>query len=85
MSQTDNILNQVKDIVVEKLKVKNEEIIMTPATKLADDLGADSLDTIELVMAIEEKFDIKIPDKDAEEIVTLADAVEFIESAINKE
>lgn len=80
MSETSDILMQVKNIVAEKLGVNISKI--TPQAKFSDDLGADSLDTIELVMAMEEKFGIAINDKDAEQIESLKDAVEFIESAV---
>ena len=80
MSETSDILMQVKNIVAEKLGVNMSKI--TLQAKFSDDLGADSLDTIELVMAMEEKFGIAINDKDAEKIESLKDAVEFIESAV---
>nr|QCI07455.1 Acyl carrier protein [Leiomenia cribrosa] len=80
MSETIDILMEVKNIVAEKLGVNISKI--TPQAKFADDLGADSLDTIELVMAMEERFGIAINDQDAENIENLEDAVEFIELAI---
>jgi len=61
---------------VEQLGVDEEEV--TPDASFVDDLGADSLDTVELVMALEEHFDIQIPDEDAEKIVTVGDAVQYI-------
>ena len=67
---------QVKKIVAEQLGVKEEEV--TNDASFVDDLGADSLDTVELVMAFEESFDIEIPDEDAEKIRTVADAVDYI-------
>lgn len=67
---------QVKAIVAEQLGVKAEQV--TNAASFVDDLGADSLDTVELVMAFEEAFDIEIPDEDAEKIRTVSDAVEYI-------
>ena len=72
------LFDDVKAIVVEKLGVKPEEV--TLAASFVDDLGADSLDTVELVMAFEEKFDMEIPDEDAEKILTVQDAVNYIES-----
>lgn len=72
------IFDDVKAVVVEQLNVGADEI--KPESKFADDLGADSLDVVELVMALEEKFDIEIPDDQAEKIKTVQDAVEFIES-----
>lgn len=72
------VFDQVKDIIVEQLGVKPEEV--TSTASFVDDLGADSLDTVELVMALEEKFDMEIPDEDAEKILTVQDAVTYIES-----
>ncbi len=72
------VSEQVKKIVVEQLGVKEEE--MSEKSSFMDDLGADSLDTVELVMAFEEEFDIEIPDQDAENIMTIKDAVDYIES-----
>jgi len=72
------ILDDVKEVVAEQLNVNVDEI--KEESKFVDDLGADSLDVVELVMALEEKFDIEIPDEDAEKIATVADAVKFIES-----
>jgi acyl carrier protein len=66
----------VKSIIVEQLGVDEEEV--TPDASFVDDLGADSLDTVELVMAFEEEFDIEIPDEDAEKITTVGDAVQYI-------
>ena len=73
---------KVKSIIVEQLGVKNEEI--TPTASFVDDLGADSLDTVELVMALEEEFGIEIPDEDAEKIATVGDAVKYIEEKSQK-
>ena len=73
-----DIEGQVKNIVVEHLGI--EESKVTPEAKFIDDLGADSLDTVELVMAFEEKFDIEIPDDAAETILTVKNAIDFIES-----
>jgi acyl carrier protein len=67
---------KVKQIIVEQLGVDEGEV--TPSASFVDDLGADSLDTVELVMAFEEAFDIEIPDEDAEKIRTVADAVDYI-------
>ena len=66
----------VKNIIAEQLGVKPEEV--TPEAKFIDDLGADSLDTVELVMALEEEFGIEIPDEEAEKLVTVGDAVKYI-------
>ena len=68
---------RVKQIIVEQLGVDEGEVI--PNASFVDDLGADSLDTVELVMAFEEAFDIEIPDEDAEKIRTVQDAVSYIE------
>jgi len=68
---------RVKQIIVEQLGVDEGEV--TPNASFVDDLGADSLDTVELVMAFEEAFDIEIPDEDAEKIRTVQDAVSYIE------
>jgi acyl carrier protein len=68
---------KVKQIIVEQLGVDEGEV--TPTASFVDDLGADSLDTVELVMALEEAFNIEIPDEDAENIRTVKDAIEYIE------
>src|SRR3989440_5396767 len=67
---------RVKEIIVEQLGVEEDDV--TPVAKFIEDLGADSLDTVELVMALEEHFDIQIPDEDAEKIVTVGDAIQYI-------
>ena len=69
--------DKVKSIIAEQLGVKKEEV--TDEAKFIDDLGADSLDTVELVMALEEEFGIEIPDEDAEKMVTVNEAVKYIE------
>ncbi len=69
---------KVKKIIVEQLDV--EEASVAPDAKFIEDLGADSLDTVELVMALEEEFGIEIPDEDAEKIVTVKNAVDYIET-----
>jgi acyl carrier protein len=76
------IEERVKKIVVEQLGVKEEEV--TVDASFIDDLGADSLDTVELVMALEEEFDCEIPDEEAEKITTVRMAVEYI-NANNKD
>ena len=76
-----DIEGQVKNIVVEHLGI--EESKVTPEAKFIDDLGADSLDTVELVMAFEEEFGSEISDSEAEKILTVGDAVKFIESKSN--
>ncbi len=67
---------RVKKIVVEQLGVKDEEV--TNDASFVDDLGADSLDTVELVMALEEEFETEIPDEDAEKITTIQQAIDYI-------
>ena len=69
---------RVKEIIVEQLGVEEDEVL--PAAKFIEDLGADSLDTVELVMAFEEEFGIEIPDEDAEKITRVKEAVEYIEA-----
>ncbi len=69
--------DRVKKVIVEQLDVSEEEV--TPEASFVDDLGADSLDVVELVMGLEEEFDIEIPDEDAEKIVKVKDAVNYIE------
>ena len=73
-----SIQDRVIDIVVQQLGADKKNI--TPHSSFVDDLGADSLDTVELVMALEEEFETEIPDEDAEKIKTIADAVAYIES-----
>ena len=68
--------DKVKSIIAEQLGVKKEEV--TDQSKFIDDLGADSLDTVELVMALEEEFGIEIPDEDAEKMVTVGEAIKYI-------
>lgn len=71
-----SIEERVKKIVIEQLGVKEESV--TPDASFVDDLGADSLDTVELVMALEEEFEAEIPDEDAEKIGTVQDAINYI-------
>jgi len=75
-------VNRVKAIIAEQLGVKPEEV--TPEASFVEDLGADSLDTVELVMALEEEFGIEIPDEDAEKMTTVGEAVKYIEDKIAK-
>lgn len=72
-----DVYQKVVDIIVDELAVDADEI--TPEASFIDDLGADSLDVVELVMAFEEEFDIEIPDEDAEKIQTVQQAVDYIE------
>ena len=73
-----DIETRVKEIIVEQLGVDPAEV--SPTASFINDLGADSLDTVELVMAFEEEFGIEIPDEEAEKIQTVKDAVDYIES-----
>jgi len=71
------VTDKVKSIIAEQLGVKIEEV--TPEASFIDDLGADSLDTVELIMALEEEFNIEIPDEDAEKMTKVGDAIKYIE------
>ena len=75
---SNTIEARVKKIIVEQLGVKEEDV--TPNASLVDDLGADSLDTVELVMALEEEFETEIPDEDAEKITTVQQIIDYIKS-----
>ena len=79
MSQ--NIFDRVKSVVIEQLEAKEEDV--TPEASFTDDLEADSLDIVELVMALEEEFDIEIPDEAAEKIATVGDAVKHISEKVD--
>ncbi|WP_414584489.1 acyl carrier protein [Scytonema sp. PCC 10023] len=79
MSQSE-IFDTVKKIVADQLSVDAETV--TPQSNFANDLGADSLDTVELVMALEEEFDIEIPDEAAEKITTVQEAVDYINNKV---
>ena len=72
-----SLQDKVRSIIAEQLGVKPEQV--TPQASFIDDLGADSLDTVELVMALEEEFGIEIPDEEAEKLVTVGDAMKYIE------
>lgn len=73
---TKPVEERVKEIICEQLGVEEDEV--TSTAKFIEDLGADSLDTVELVMAFEEEFALEIPDEDAEKIATVADAIQYI-------
>ena len=75
-----SVAEKVKSIIVEQLGVDADEV--TPAASFTDDLGADSLDIVELVMAFEEEFGIEIPDEDAETITTVQDAIKYIDDHV---
>lgn len=77
---TANLETRVADIIVEQLGATREEII--PEASFIDDLGADSLDIVELVMAMEETFDVEIPDDDAEKIQTIGDAIAYLKERL---
>jgi len=72
------LIDDIKEVVVEQLSVNADEV--KEDAKFVEDLGADSLDVVELVMALEEKFDIEIPDDEAEKIATVADVVAYVEN-----
>ena len=74
---SDSIEQKVKDIVVEQLNVTPDQV--KTESKFIDDLGADSLDTVELVMAFEEEFGIEVPDEEAEKLTAVSDVIEYIE------
>src|SRR5262252_2589844 len=76
------VADRVKKIIVDQLGV--EEDLVTPEASFVDDLGADSLDTVELVMALEEEFGIEIPDEDAEKITRVKEAVDYIDKHADK-
>nr|WP_314887540.1 acyl carrier protein [uncultured Campylobacter sp.] len=75
------VFDDVRDVVVEQLSVAPEAVKLE--SKIIEDLGADSLDVVELVMALEEKFEVEIPDGDAEKLITINDVVSYIEK-LNK-
>ena len=77
---SEEVFDRVKEIIVEQLGVASDSV--TTEASFIDDLGADSLDIVELVMALEEEFDLEIPDADAEKVVTVGDVVEYIKEHI---
>jgi acyl carrier protein len=76
-----SVEDKVKEIIVDQLGVDEKQVV--PAASFIDDLGADSLDTVELVMALEEEFDIEIPDEEAEKIASVQNAVDYIKNHTN--
>ena len=74
-----DVEEKVKEIICEQLNVSAEDVV--PEASFVDDLGADSLDQVELIMALEEEFDVSIPDEDAEKIATVKDALDYIKKA----
>ncbi len=77
---SEEVFEKVKGIIVEQLGVTDTAVTMTAS--FIDDLGADSLDIVELIMALEEEFDMEIPDDDAEKVVTVGDVVEYIKDHV---
>ena len=77
---SEDIFDRVKEIIVEQLGVAEDSV--KEEASFIDDLGADSLDIVELIMALEEEFDIEIPDTDAEKVVTVGDVVEYIKDNV---
>jgi acyl carrier protein len=75
-----NVEEKIKKIICEQLDVAESEVV--PTASFVDDLGADSLDQVELIMAMEEEFDVSIPDEDAEKISTVQDAIEYIKKSM---
>jgi acyl carrier protein len=75
-----DVSSQVVEIIVDQLGVNEEQV--KPEASFIEDLGADSLDTVELVMAFEEKFDIEIPDEDAEKLATVGTAISYLEEKL---
>ena len=75
-----SISEKVKAVIAEQLGVKSDEV--TEAAKFVDDLGADSLDTVELVMALEEEYGVEIPDEDAEKLTTVGEAIKYVEEKL---
>ena len=77
---SEEIFNKVKEIIIEQLGVAETAVVAEAS--FIDDLGADSLDIVELIMAIEEEFDLEIPDSDAEKVVTVSDVVDYIKDNV---
>ncbi len=78
----NNVEERIKNVIVEQLGVEPEQV--KPEAQFINDLGADSLDTVELIMALEKEFDIEIPDEQAEKIKTVGEAVDHIKSKVSK-
>ncbi len=76
------VVEKVSEIISEQLDVSEDDVVLSAS--FVDDLGADSLDQVELIMAIEEEYDISIPDEEAEKIVTVQDAVDYINKALGQ-
>jgi len=78
----ESVAENVKKVIVEQLRVREDQVV--PEARFVEDLNADSLDTVELVMALEEKFGTKIPDEVLEKMSTVGQAIEYIESKMNE-
>ncbi|HAF50537.1 MAG: Acyl carrier protein [Synergistales bacterium 54_24] len=81
--QADEVMKRLKEIVMDRLDVEEEQI--KPEASFVEDLGADSLDIVELIMGIEEEFDIEIPDEDAEKLTTVGEAFEYVKGKLDVE
>jgi len=81
--QMEELMSRLKEIVVDRLNVEEDQI--KPEASFVEDLGADSLDIVELIMGIEEEFDIEIPDEDAEKLATVGDAINYVKSKLGVE
>ena len=81
--QMEEVLAKLKDIVTDRLNVEEEQI--KPEASFVEDLGADSLDIVELIMGIEEEFDIEIPDEDAEKLTTVGEAMNYVKAKLGVE
>jgi len=77
-----DLIERVKKIIIEQLDVAAEDVV--PTASFVDDLGADSLDQVELIMAMEEEFNVSISDEDAEKIVTVQDAIDYVQKALGQ-
>ncbi len=78
----EEIAKKIRALITEQLGIEEEEVV--PEAKFIDDLGADSLDTVELIMAFEETFDIEIPDEDAEKITTVQEAIDYVVAKVEE-
>ena len=81
--QMEELMSRLKEIVVDRLNVEEDQI--KPEASFVEDLGADSLDIVELIMGIEEEFDIEIPDEDAEKLTSVGDAINYVKNKLGIE
>jgi len=81
--QSDEIMTKLKELVIDRLNVEEEQI--KPDASFIEDLGADSLDIVELIMGIEEEFDVEIPDEDAEKLTNVGDALAYVKEKLGVE